>query len=127
MFQSRLPPVTSTLPSAITVEVASRRWRCIDAVVLTLGVLPLTSMTMAPFELPPICRMRPGWNITAVESLPVVAAANCPAIVMLPLPLVLTQYMRPALSKPNRRPSGAMKLRGYMKSSVLVLTPLSRR
>ena len=104
--------MASTRPLASTVAVPSRRWYESAPVALTLGVPLVTSMTIALLLLPPNCRMRPGWNIAPVLSPPVVALAKLPASVTLPLPAVLTQYMRPPLSKPNRRPSGVGKLRG---------------
>ena len=89
-FQTLLPPVASTLPSARIVATERRRWRSIALVVVIDGVAPLMSITMAWLELPPYCRMRPGANIAALESLPAVADANWPAVVMAPLPAVFT-------------------------------------
>ena len=48
-------------------------------------------------------------------------------MVMLPKPVVFTQYMRPAVSKPKMRPSGAMKLRAKSKLKALVATPVISR
>jgi hypothetical protein len=52
------------------VAVTSRRCEDIDCVGVTVGVAPLMSITIAPLELPPNCRMRPGANIAALASLP---------------------------------------------------------
>ena len=88
-FQTELPPVASTLPSARTVALTSRRWVDIDPVDVTTGAPLVMSITTAPLELPPNCRMRPGRNMAALASLPV-GPLNWPALLTAPLPAVLT-------------------------------------
>ena len=86
-----LPPVASTLPSASIV--ALTHWRCDDSdcVGVTTGVPPpAMSMTIAPLELPPSCKMRPGRNSAALPVSLAYCAANRPTFAMLPFPLVLT-------------------------------------
>jgi hypothetical protein len=48
-----------------------------DCVVVTTGCAPLMSMTTAALEAPPICRMRPGRNIAALD-VQLVAPGSCP-------------------------------------------------
>src|SRR5688572_17393739 len=79
---SRLPPVTSTLPSGRRVEVAQWRWYFIGwvAVMTGLAVPPVIS-TMKParapsgppplpHQPPPTCRILPGRYIVAVDVAP---------------------------------------------------------
>ena len=57
---------------------------------VTTGEPFLMSMTIAPFELPPICRMRPGLNMAGEPEKLAYCEENWPAGVMLPLPARLT-------------------------------------
>ena len=89
-FQTWLPPVASTLPSARSVALTNRRCDDIDCVGVTTGVPPPEmSITIAPFEAPPNCRMRPGLNIAALASLPRYAEPNWLSSVIEPAPAVL--------------------------------------
>ena len=56
------------------------------------------SMTAAPFELPPICRILPGRNIAALEVQPAFADGNCPAAPASPCRAALTKYILPVVS-----------------------------
>jgi hypothetical protein len=85
-FQTALPPVASTLPSASSVAVDRRRCDDIDCVGVTTGVPLVISITTAPFDAPPYCRMRPGWNIAALASPPRLAAGSWPTVVTDPRP-----------------------------------------
>ena len=61
-----LPLVASTLPSARIV--ALTHWRCdeSDCVGVSTGLPLVMSITTAPLELPPSCKIRPGLNIAAL-------------------------------------------------------------
>jgi len=56
------------------------------------------SMTMAPFELPPICKILPGRNIAAPDVQPAFPDGICPAAATEPVPAAFTKYMRPTVS-----------------------------
>ena len=68
------------------VAVTHRRCDDIDCVGVTVGEAPLMSMTMAPLELPPNCRMRPGANIAVLELELVYEEESWPTWVMEPVP-----------------------------------------
>src|SRR5882672_7638863 len=97
-LSTSVPPVATTRPSAITV--AETHWRLLDMFgwVVTTGAGPLISMITEPFELPPICRMRPGRNIAALEVQPAFAELYCPAAAKLRVPAVETKYILPFVS-----------------------------
>jgi hypothetical protein len=70
----------------------------IDCVGVATGTGPLMSMTVAPFELPPICKILPGRNIAAPDVQPAFADGNCPCVATEPVPPALMKYMRPDVS-----------------------------
>src|SRR5688572_6124162 len=80
-LSAELPPVARTRPSANTE--AETHWRrvAIACVVVTTGCGPVMSMTIAPLELPPICRILPGRYIAALDVEPALVEENCPAVV----------------------------------------------
>ena len=63
--------------------------RCDDRgwVGVNTGVAPRMSITAARLELPPNCRICPGRNMAAVESLPAYCQLNMLMFVMPPVPL----------------------------------------
>ena len=73
----------------MTVALTRRRREESGCVVVTVGAAPLMSITTAPLVLPPNCRMRPGRNMAALESVPV-GPLNCPAVANVPEPPVFT-------------------------------------
>ena len=97
-FSTSLPPVASTWPLGSTVALTHCRRVDIGSVAATVGTGPLMSMTSARFELPPICTMRPGANIAALEVQPAFVELNCPAGLIEPSPAGATKYMLPFVS-----------------------------
>jgi hypothetical protein len=85
-----LPPVASTLPFGRTAAFTSRRCVDIEEVGVTTGVPEVMSITTAPFEAPPNCRMRPGRNIAALASLAVYWLGNWAPKVIVPVLAGLT-------------------------------------
>ena len=97
-FSTSLPPVASTLPSGSTVALTQRRCVDIDCVGVATGTGPLMSMTVAAFELPPICKTLPGRYIAAPEVQPALADGSWPIAVKAPVPAALTKYILPVVS-----------------------------
>ena len=88
-FQTVLPPVASTRPSARMDAFTSRLCATSGFVVRRTGEAPVMSMIRAFRELPPNCRILPGRYMAALESLPV-GPPCVPSSVTEPLPEVFT-------------------------------------